>query len=147
MGIATIPKKITGTSPAAASTAVSAAVADCGAFDCITVLATLTGGTGGTLDVYLQSSWDGGVTWYDLVHFTQLAAGGAARTYKATLALSTTITTVGKGSVGTPAVALAAATVAAGHWGDMIRAVYVAGASTSAGATQLIEIFGHNARR
>lgn len=146
--LGTIPKKISDTSPASASTAVSAAtLRDMSAFDAITILATLTGATGGTLDVYLQSSWDGGVTWYDLVHFTQLAAAGVVRTYKATLALSTTITTVGKGSVGTPGVALAAATVAAGHWGDLIRAVYVAGASTSAGAPQLIEIFGSNARR
>lgn len=147
MAFSSIPKKITDTSPASASTAAGDTVNGMGAFDAITILATLTGATGGTLDVYLQSSWDGGTTWYDLVHFTQLAAAGAARTYKATLALSTTITTVGKGSVGTPGVALAANTVAAGHWGDQIRAVYVAGVGTSAGAAQLIEIFGSNARR
>lgn len=146
--IASIPKKISDTSPAAASTAVSAATArDMAGFDAITILATLTGATGGTLDVYLQSSWDGGTTWYDLAHFTQLAAAASAVTYKATLALSTTIVTVGKGSTGTPAVALAANTVAGGHWGDLIRAVYVAGVGTTVGAAQLINIYGTNARR
>lgn len=35
--------------------------------------ATLSG-TSPTLDVYIQTSDDGGTTWYDVVHFTQLTA-------------------------------------------------------------------------
>lgn len=31
-------------------------------------------GTSPTLDVYLQTSDDGGTTWYDMTHFEQLAA-------------------------------------------------------------------------
>jgi hypothetical protein len=60
------PKKITGTSPSSASTAVLGTavfgLSDC---DIIRVYATLQGATGGTLDVYLQTSFDGGTTWYD----------------------------------------------------------------------------------
>lgn len=141
--ISSIPKKVTGTSPASASTAAGNTVNDMGAFDTVKVIAELQGATGGTLDVYLQGSWDGGTTWYDVVHFPQLAAGASAVVYTTTLALDSNIYTVGKNM--TPA--LAANSVAGGHWGDKVRALYVAGASTSAGAPVAIYFYGTNARR
>jgi len=132
------------TSPAAASTVVGTKF--CGLNDAvegICVVATLTGATGGTLDVYLQTTYDG-TTWVDFAHFAQLA-GGAAATIKAFAvtrgATQATITTVGVN--GAPA--LAANTVLSGMLGKSIRAVYTAGAGTAAGAAQVIRI-GRNSR-
>jgi hypothetical protein len=36
---------------------------------------------GDTLDVYIQSSIDGGTTWDDFVHFTQVLGNGGAKKY------------------------------------------------------------------
>lgn len=36
---------------------------------------------GDTLDVYLQHSVDGGTTWDDFVHFTQVLGNGGAKTF------------------------------------------------------------------
>ncbi len=38
---------------------------------------TLSGGTSPTLDVYVQTTDDGGTTWFDVAHFTQ-ATGATA---------------------------------------------------------------------
>jgi hypothetical protein len=133
---------ITATSPAAASTVVGTIYATgLDACDSLTIIGELAGATGGTLDVYLQTSFDEGTTWYDFAHFTQLAAGAAAIKHAWHVSRAserTTITTVGKD--GTPA--LAAGTILSGGWGNMMRHVFVAGASTSAGAAQTIKILG-----
>lgn len=36
---------------------------------------------GDTLDVWLQHSWDDGVTWDDFIHFTQVLGNGGALTH------------------------------------------------------------------
>ncbi len=136
---------IADTSPAAASTAIGDTVGGLSKYDAITILGTLQGGTGGTLDVYIQTSFDAGVTWYDYVHFAQKADGAAATTVAVSFppAGVTALTAIGKGSLSTPSVGLAANTVIGGVWGDMMRAVYVAGAGTSAGTAQTISIVGY----
>jgi hypothetical protein len=69
---------ITATSPAAASTVVhSAGFANLDDCEALTIVLDLRGGTGGTLDVYLQTSHDGGTTWFDYAHAAQLASGAA----------------------------------------------------------------------
>lgn len=110
--------------------------------DAIKIIGTIAGATGGTLDVYVQTSFDGGVTWYDLVHFTQAAAIAAAVTYSYSIALNDNLVVVGKGTLASPNVALAAGSVAGGPWGDQMRAVFVAGAGTSAGAVQIVDVLG-----
>jgi hypothetical protein len=126
------------TTPAAASTVASASLAaGLGGFDSGVITAELVGATGGTLDVYIQWSNDGGTTWYDLVHFPQLAAAAPAVKYSAPLlrlGQQATPTVIGKNT--TPV--LAANTIVAGEFGDRLRALYVAGASTSAGASVTI---------
>ncbi len=136
-------KKISETSPAAASTVVGASIAGLKDFEFFRLDAELVGATGGTLDVYLQRKITDN-KWADWVHFTQLGAGGAA--VKWTLlagnpTLSTAITgSYGIGTDAAPTVALAANTFTGGHPGEAIRAVYVAGGSTSAGAAVLIHL-------
>lgn len=133
---------ITDTSPASASTAVSAAtVSGLERFDWIAIEADLEGATGGTLDVYLQRKL-GDDLWRDWLHFPQLSSGAAAVKYSAQSGSNTDIVVVGGGTDSSPGVALAADTLVGGHPGTEIRAVYVAGASTSAGAAQTIRIYG-----
>jgi hypothetical protein len=109
-------------------------------YEDITFLATLTGATGGTLDVYVQHSADG-VDWYDYVHFSQLAPAAAAATYSYPPALNDNIVAVGKGTAGSAGpLTLPPGTVAGGRCHDQLRTVFVAGASTSAGAAQVVNV-------
>lgn len=130
---------ISGTSPASASTAVvGSPIVGLGGFIGFRIVSELVGATGGTLDIYLQWSPDDGTTWFDYVHFTQLAAGAAAIKYNTNSGLSlATITTVGKGT----SPALAANTATGGLIGDQLRCLAVAGASTSAGAAVAITVY------
>jgi hypothetical protein len=135
---------ISSTTPATAVTEVSAPVYGLDKFSEIKVVAALVGATGGTLDVYLQWTPDGGTTWFDYAHYPQLASAAAAVKYSASSSFgaATTPTVVGKGSLATPAVALAVNTFLGGPFGNGLRAVYVAGASTTVGAAVAITIFG-----
>ncbi len=134
---------ITATSPAAASTVVHTVVFAGSMLtkaEGLTVTAILAGATGGVLDVYLQHK-TGTNAWLDLVHFPQQAAGGAAKRYTFTITgEGSSIVEGGGGTDAAPGVALAANTVInVTPLGD-IRIVFVAGASTSAGASQTITI-------
>src|SRR5580658_9170036 len=107
--------------------------------------ADLVGATGGTLDVYLQTTLDGGTSWYDLIHFAQLASGAGAISYAAPVSLSTGTTApqvVGKGSVG----GLAAGKVICGAFGDRCRLLMVAGTGTSAGAPVVVRLTAQRPR-
>jgi hypothetical protein len=134
---------IAATSPAAASTVALTPTAS-GLERChsVTINALVRGATGGTLDVYVQTSHDDGATWIDLLHLPQLAAGAAVVRYVTHVArAASTSATVVVGSGTSPALALN--TLAGGSWGDSMRVLLVAGVSTSAGAAQSIEIVGH----
>lgn len=127
------------TSPAAASTVANIPVKGLGIYRSMFCYAGLTGATGGALDVYIQTSPDGGTTWVDYAHFTQKAAGAALTHQAFTVSKGgqqTTLTTVGVGTV--PALAVS---VLGGDFGDMLRVVSVAGAGTSAGAAQILKLF------
>lgn len=133
-------------SPAAAGTAVLATLVGLGQEPVAVVDATLLGATGGVLDIYVQSSVDadqaGNGTWYDVIHYTQLAAGGAAVRWVATLSRGFNKIAAAPNSVnpvsGTPT--LAANTLIADALGNALRVVAVAGAGTSAGAAQTVKL-------
>jgi len=137
---------LAGTSPAAPSTAVlggaSNVIGGLDEADWLHIVATVTGATGGTLDVYLQISPDAGTTWVDYIHFPQLAAAAAAVSYSYTSALNNALTVVGTALVP----ALAANSAAGGWWGKQMRAVCVAGAGTVAGAVQTMIVTGVHRR-
>ena len=127
----------------AAGTEVSATtLTGCSKFDRIMVVASLLGVTGGTLDVYLQREIATNV-WTDWLHFAQLAAAAAAIRYACagdpTLVVPVV---VGVGTTAAPGVALAAGQCVGGHPGDKLRAVFVSGAGTAAGAAQTIYVSG-----
>lgn len=107
------------------------------------VLAQLVGATGGTLDVYIQTSPDLGTTWVDWAHFPQLAAGAAAIKYAFTVSKgSQLLTPTVVGVNNSPALAV---NTVVGGWGDRFRLWMVAGASTSAGAAVNVKITGSRA--
>lgn len=132
----TIRQTITETSPATPSTVVGVQVLT-GLDDALSlkILATLTGATGGVLDVFLQG-FDG-VNWFDVCHFAQLGAGAAAAIFAVSLhrdqpsGVPAVI-----GFDGTPL--LAVNTVSQGGFSDRLRMVFIAGASTTVGASQVI---------
>ncbi len=136
-------KLLSGTSPAAASTAAGTGVVGSLAHaQALTLIFGTVGATGGVLDIYLQTSFDDGATWYDYAHLTQLTAGAAAATRVWHVDRTTAVTTMATiGSGTTPA--LTANAINGGAWGDKMRFLFVAGVSTSAGAATTCTIIAH----
>jgi hypothetical protein len=140
--VSEIAGTITDTSPAAASTAAGDTVAGLERYTWFTIDAALIGATGGTLDIYLQRKV--GSTWVDWYHFTQLADAAAAIRYTidSRSVKADGATTVGSGT----SPVINQAVFSCSHPGNEIRALYVAGVGTSAGAAVSINITGHQAR-
>jgi hypothetical protein len=134
---------VTLTSAAAAGTTIGATLFKGSMFqraDRLVIDALLRGATGGTLDVYLQRKL-GTDSWTDLCHFAQQAAAGAQKRYTCTITGDgATIVETGVGTDAAPGVALAVNTLVNVMPGDDVRIVFVAGAATSAGASQSITI-------
>lgn len=98
----------------------------------IDVVAEITGGTGGSLDVWVQSSIGPSGDWYDVIHFAQVAAGVTA-IYRATLAAHPQSTTDAPVVIGKNAApALGAALVVKTLGFDRLRLYMRANAGTSA---------------
>lgn len=136
---------LTDASPAAASTVASATAVATGLdqFDWFTIDAKLLGATGGTLDVYLQRWVASLQEWRDWIHFAQLGAGAAAARYVVDSSLGQSgIVTVGQAT--SPLIGVA--TMANLHPGSRARLLFVAGASTSAGAVQSVVLSGWRKR-
>lgn len=130
-----------GTSPSSATTTVSTSLTGIDAFTKCIIYAVLTGATGGTLDVVLQSTPDGGTTWYDVCHYTQIVAAAAAVGNFVSLTRGETYSTttpVVVNSVSTTPV-LAAGQVIPHGLGNGLRVLYVAGVGTTLGAAQVIK--------
>jgi hypothetical protein len=92
----------------------------------VSVTGVPVGGTP-TLDVYLQSSPDGGTTWRDFAHTSQITTSNVNQFVQ--LSGMTAGATTG---LAASDAALAANTVVQGPWGDRLRAkwVFVAGGSS-----------------
>ena len=137
---------LSGTSPDEAGTVAGPFVSGLARYLGLRVEARVVGATGGTLDVYLQRKI-GPDLWADWVHFAQLAAGASALLYSFTIqnvsaaAGALTATTSG-GTDETPTSTGGTGLITNSHPGDMVRLVYVAGASTSAGAAIRVLITG-----
>lgn len=129
-----------GTTPAVASTAVLATgLEPVHQYSHALITASLVGATGGALDVYLQTSPDYGTTWFDVIHFPQLAAAASAVKYVAALGkFVTSAVPIVVGAATTPA--LAANVIFPSGFGTHFRTICVAGASTSAGAAVIITV-------
>src|SRR5262249_7355246 len=99
---------------------------------------TFTFGSGAavTADVYIQTSFDAGVTWADAIHFAQLTTASARF-----------IAAVGQAGIG-PAVAatdgtLAVNTVTAGMFGSWWRAKWITTGTYGGNTTLRVDAFGN----
>jgi hypothetical protein len=129
------------TSPAAAGAATSTAATGFLRYQTLTIIGSLLGATGDTLDVIVETSADG-TDWYEMIRFTQLAAGGAAATSRFNISPTGGAGTALTGKNLTTTTGLASGTAANGQWFDRLRVRYIAGTSTSAGAVQKVTVFG-----
>lgn len=125
------------TSPAAAGAATTTPVTGFSRFKTISFIATIQGATGGILDIIVEHSPDG-TNWYEYIHFVTQTAALAAASYTYGPALNDSLVQVGKNL--TTTYVLGSGSVAGSHWFDQLRVRYIAGASTSAGAAQLISV-------
>ena len=130
------------TSPAAAGYAASARTATkVDDFKWVRAICIVTGGTGGTTDITIQSEICTDV-WED---WGRTPAVAAATTAKYAI---TPVGALGVVQTGTSAETIAAAVVLAvntcvgGHPGHTLRLIYTAGAGTSAGAAQTTYLMG-----
>lgn len=106
--------------------------------DVVTITALLTGATGGTLDVLLQYQAATNV-WVDWVRFPQITAAAAQACYQVS-SNGTGTSTILTSSISTD-VAVGTGGLAANAMSNIqpngpVRVVFIAGASTSAGASQ-----------
>jgi hypothetical protein len=92
---------------------------------------TAVSGTTPTIDVWLQHSVDGGVTWDDFAHFAQLTAAGDRIIQHSCDVVSGTPEHVAQDA------ALAAATVRHGPLGALTRAKVTLGGTTPAATVQV----------
>lgn len=98
---------------------------------------TFTYGSGGTtVDVFLQTSYDAGGTWNDVVHFAQLATASKRVLWGCVSTPPATALDVSAGDDGT----IAANTLVAGVFSTWWRVKYIV-AGTYAGTTLRVDAF------
>lgn len=135
---------LSGTSPSTVTTAVGVSPAvDIGLYSTCSVVFTVQGATGGTLDVYLQTRFKQLGTagfWVDVAHLPQVAAGAGVATFATSLTRWSSSTPAFVSGLNTASLtpALPVNTVLSGVLGIQIRTVYKTGAGTTAGAAQAI---------
>lgn len=112
------------------------------AFDYITAIITSVGGAGGTINIVLQVSHDGGTTWRDWFRSDDITDGASAETIVVSPHSGDgTPVVVGMGE--TPA--LAKGTVAPGSWGSKMRCTIDAGDGVDTAVEQVVIIEGYRA--
>jgi hypothetical protein len=94
------------------------------------VSAVPTGGAP-TLDVYLQTTFDGGTTWQDIAHY-QFTTSAVKRLFSICGSVAGPTTSVAPSDA-----ALSGDTVVQGPWGDKLRAKWVFAAGGSTGSYTL----------
>ena len=118
-------------------------LADLSDYEAFVVEAKLPGGAGGTMQVGLQRSMDGGVSWSDYIRFPDVltadATGAAAKRYSVSPSLSNTIVQVGDSAT---AFTIAANSCVGGPPGDRLRVLFVGQASVNAAIAYTIKLYG-----
>lgn len=128
-------------SAVAVTTTVSATITGLSKATAVTIIAKNQGITGGTLDLTLQDSPDGGTTWFDFWHLPQLAAGASSNVLAYNPGINDSVTAIGQGTAATPGVVLAAGSKRGGHPFDAMRLVMTTGPGVSANALQTVKAY------
>lgn len=138
-------KKITATSPAAAGTVVHTAdsFTGLGARDYYKIVATTLGPVGGDLNIYLQGYT--GEDWFDVASLPTITAADPAlsmtgKLYRYSQPMFRFFNWADVGLAAVPAIN--AGDIDMGDFSDRLRIVFVAGVGTSAGAEQMVSIYG-----
>ena len=133
---------VTGTTPAAAGTAVlGSAVTGIDSFRQVVVAAHMTAPTGGDLDLVVQTQF-GDSDWYDAASFPTIEPGDDPVVYAVTLSRSLSfIIPIRVGTNLSPALTDWGLSVL-GVFGDNLRVIATAGAGTTAGAVTTVNFFG-----
>jgi hypothetical protein len=135
---------MTGISPAAAGNGSLATQHGLSRYSFFQIDALITGGTGGTVDIYLQRLIDAtNDIWLDWCHFTQVAATITKRYTVSSIGNGTLVEVGQMNTAFSGSLVLAAGTCVGGHPGDVLRVLAVAGAGTSAGAGQTVYIHAY----
>lgn len=114
-------------------------------YESVNFVAEITPNAGGTLDVYVQLSPNGGSKWFDVIHFTQVAGGGSTQRQSAPLSQATN--TVNTTTIGVNLFpSLTAGTVVNGAFLDRCRLVMVSGAGTSAAGSVTVYVTAQRSR-
>ncbi len=141
--MATSVYTLSATSPAAQSVVEFGATTDEYDFDSVTAHLVVAGGTGGTLNVGLWTSLDGGTTWDEWHRSSDITTGAAAVAYSVSTHPGTGAqVTRGRYTTGTIVPALTKGTTAPGLVGRRMRVVFETGSGMTVGATQVILIEG-----
>lgn len=135
---------ISGTSPTSVAGAgvIGSPVSGLQEFSRAAIVAALQGATGGTLNLIVQTSFDGKhvsdptKTWWDAAAFTQLAAAAG----QANLFVELVRGNSGVAPVALTQGSLAAGTVLPNMLGDALRLWGVPGGGTTAGAAQQLSV-------
>ena len=140
----TIDLSFTSTSSAStytrnAAVTTSAAGNKLSTYTSLTLLAELQGNTGGTLDIVIEGTPDGGTTWVELLRFAQIAAGAAVARYVVTLSRASESSGIVTTGVSASSIVLAANTKVGGDWTDQLRVKYFTGAGTTLGKAQVLK--------
>lgn len=132
------------TSPSTVTTAVGyTASTGIGIYTTCSVYVVATGGTGGTLDIYIQTGFkkvNASPVWVDVAHLPQIAAGAAAAGFALTLTRWSSSAAAVVASINTTSATpvLAVNTVVSGILGYQLRVVFKTGAGTTLGAAQSV---------
>lgn len=128
--------------PASASTTTyGAATPGLQSYDALKGRIAIAGLTGGTLDVSVQGSWDGGTTWDECAAFAQATAAASSVTSDFSVVLDSTVRTIRSGTLASAAPILTAGTICAGPWAPILRLVAKTGGGVSSGATITLYLF------
>jgi hypothetical protein len=118
-------------------------------YESIDVDAEINANTGGTLAVYLQTSPDGGISWYDVIAWQIAPAASGVKFFRSPLSQATTTsTTVQVGKNLSPALAstTTTSTVVNGAFSDRCRLVMVSGSGTSVGGAVVVRLCAQRSR-
>ena len=97
------------------------------------VIASLEAGSASKLNVYIQDSWDGALTWTDVCAFPQVSSSDSAQ-YRVVPPNLGTMSAVTHGTISSAAPTLTAGAVCDQPWGPLLRIVTVTGTGTNSGA-------------
>ena len=112
-------------------------------YNSLWIVGVFQGGLGGTMDVILQGSPDGGTTWVDIARFIQITTTNSTQVCQFTLSRSAESSGVTATATGTNAPVMSAGTKLGGDFGDRLRLKVVTNSGVNTGKSQQVLIYAN----